>query len=140
MVKVISFCLWGDNPKYNIGAIKNVDLAKLFYPDFQCWIYIHSPSVPRHTIDELQKRDNIKIFYKIGNLNTCKPMMWRFEPIIDKNVEVMISRDTDTRILLREKLAVDEWLKSDKILHIMRDHPHHNDLILGGMWGIKKII
>ena len=37
-------------------------------------------------------------------------------------VEIMMPRDTDTRIFLREKLAVDEWLKSGKLIHIMRDH------------------
>jgi hypothetical protein len=50
-----------------------------------------------------------------------------------------MSRDTDTRILLREKLAVDEWLNSNKLFHIMRDHPHHNFKILGGMFGTRKI-
>jgi hypothetical protein len=38
----------------------------------------------------------------------------------------------------REKDAVDEWLKSDKGFHIMRDHPYHTTEILGGMWGSKK--
>jgi len=65
-------------------------------------------------------------------------MTWRFESIDHSDVEINLSRDTDTRFLLREKLAVEEWLKSDKIFHIMRDHPHHRFPILGGMFGIKK--
>ena len=28
MKKVIGFSVWGDNPKYTIGAIKNAKLAK----------------------------------------------------------------------------------------------------------------
>ena len=138
MVKVISFSLWGNETKYTIGAIKNADLAKDFYPDFECWFYIHTPTVPQNIIDELSKKNNVKIILKDSNLNTSKPMMWRFEPIINPEVEVMMSRDTDTRILLREKLAVDEWLNSDKLIHIMRDHPHHSYTIQGGMWGIKQ--
>jgi len=39
---------------------------------------------------------------------------------------------------LREKLAVDQWLASDKICHIMRDHPWHNQPIQAGMFGLKK--
>ena len=31
-----------------------------------------------------------------------------------------------------------DYFKSDKIFHIMRDHPHHSHYILGGMFGIKK--
>lgn len=138
MVKVVSFSLWGNELRYTIGAIKNADLVKEFYPDFECWFYVHKPTVPPNIVEELTKKSNVKIIYKDGDLNTCKPMMWRFEPILDPYVQVMMSRDTDTRIWLREKLAVDEWLKSDKILHIMRDHPYHNVCILGGMWGIKQ--
>jgi len=139
MKKVLSFSLWGDNPTYNIGAIKNAELAKEFYPDFECWFYIHQETVPEYTIKKLQEFDNTKIIFKIGDLNKIKPMMWRFESIDDLEVEIMMSRDTDSRFLLREKLAVDEWLNSKTLFHIMRDHPHHNFAILGGMFGTKKI-
>jgi protein O-GlcNAc transferase len=138
MKKVITFCLWGDNPNYNIGAIKNAELAKKYYPDFECWFYIHTKSVPKTTIDELLKLDNIKIIFKEGNIDSCKPMMWRFEAIDDPDVEIMMSRDTDTRIWEREVEAVNQWLQSDKLFHIMRDHPHHCNNILGGMFGTKK--
>lgn len=139
MKKVITFSLWGNLLKYTIGAIKNVDLAKIYYPNFECWIYVHENTVPKEIINELIKRDNVKIILKNGDLNECKPMMWRFEAIDDPDVEIMMSRDTDTRIYIREKEAVDEWLGSDKIFHIMRDHPAHGSLILGGMFGTRKI-
>lgn len=137
--KVISFSLWGNNPTYTIGAIKNAEQAKNIYPDFECWFYIHQESVPNVIILELQKFDNVKIIFKTGDLNTCKPMMWRFEAIDDPEVEIMLSRDTDTRFWLREKLAVEEWLQSGKLFHIMRDHPCHAAKISGGMFGTRKI-
>ena len=142
MKKILSFCLWGNNPTYNIGAIKNAELAKIYYPDFECWFYIHSDSVPQTTIESLKQLDNTKIILKSGDINLCKPMCWRFEAIDDPEVEVMMSRDTDTRILMREKLAVDEWLNSGKLFHIMRDHPHHYNKLFpinAGMFGTKKI-
>jgi hypothetical protein len=139
MKKIISFSLWYNNPTYNIGAIRNALLAKEFYPDFECWFYIHKDTVPQETIDTLNSFTNVKIIFKTGDLNKIKPMMWRFEAIDDENVEIMISRDTDTRFLLRESLAVNEWLLSNKLFHIMRDHPHHNFCILGGMFGTRKI-
>lgn len=37
--------------------------------------------------------------------------MWRFEAIDYLDVEVNMSRDVDTQILLREKLAVEELVK-----------------------------
>ena len=138
MIRVVSFSLWGNQPRYTIGAIRNAQMAKMLYPEFECWFYIHKDTVPEIIINELKKYDNVKIILKEGDLNSCKPMMWRFEAIDEPNVEVMLSRDTDTRIWEREVLAVREWLKSDKIFHIMRDHPHHGFKILGGMFLTKK--
>lgn len=139
MKKVISFSLWGNKQDYTFGAIKNAELAKTFYPEYECWFYIHEETVPKEIINALEKLSNTKIILKKGDLNTCKPMMWRFEPIDCEEVEIMLSRDTDTRIYMREIIAVDEWLKSNKTFHIMRDHPHHKFTILGGMFGTKKI-
>jgi hypothetical protein len=138
-IKVLSFSLWGNDKKYTIGALKNIECAEKYYPDFQCWFYIHEQTVPKEIIKKISEYKNTKIILKSGNLQQSKPMMWRFEAIDDPNVEIMLSRDTDTRILLREKLAVEEWLKSNKTFHIMRDHPHHTFHILGGMFGTRKI-
>ena len=138
MKKVITFSLWGDNPTYNVGSIKNAELAKIHYPDFECWFYIHKESVPEKTIEELVKLNNTKIIFKSGDLDNCKPMMWRFEAIDHPEVEIMMSRDTDTRIWEREVISVNEWLKSDKLFHIMRDHPFHKSNIMGGMFGTRK--
>ena len=32
MTKVIGFSLWGDNPKYTVGATRNAQLARKIYP------------------------------------------------------------------------------------------------------------
>jgi hypothetical protein len=137
--KVITFSLWGNNPTYTIGAIRNAEQAKNIYPDFECWFYIHRESVPQEIINELQKFDHVKIIFKNRDLNICKSAMWRFEAIDDPKVEIMLSRDTDSRFLLREKLAVEEWLQSGKLFHIMRDHPFHKSRISAGMFGTRKI-
>ena len=139
MKRVISFSLWGDNPTYNVGAIKNVELAQTMYPEFECWFYIHEETVPKETIKQLQCFPSVKIIMKTGDLRSVKPAMWRFEAIDDPEVGLMLSRDTDTRFLPREKLAVNEWINSDKLFHIMRDHPHHGYKIMAGMFGSRKI-
>jgi hypothetical protein len=53
------------------------------------------------------------------------------------DAETVLFRDTDSRLSIREAQAVDEWLRSGKTIHIIRDHPHHTSAILGGAWGIK---
>lgn len=135
--KVISFCLWGDKPIYTKGLIQNVKLAKQIYPDWKCWVYLHTPTVPKEIIEELQTHDNVRIIPKEKVLiRPRRYMLWRFEPADDPNVYCFISRDTDSRITIRESSAVYEWINSGKRLHIMRDHPQHYPKILGGMHGV----
>lgn len=136
MKKVISFSLWGDNPKYTIGAIENAKLAQEIYPGWDCYFFLGS-SVTNTIQDRLLSIPNVVLFYK-DHPGDWRGMFWRFETSYDLEVDVSIFRDTDSRLSLREKYAVDEWLSSDKTFHIMRDHPYHMFPILGGMWGYKK--
>jgi protein O-GlcNAc transferase len=136
MKKVISFSLWGSNPKYTIGAIKNADKALEIYPDWICRYYL-GRTVPIQVVEELIKRKNTEIFI-MNEEGNWTGMFWRFLAADDPNVDVMISRDTDSRVSLREKAAVEDWLNSDKDFHIIRDHPYHLIEILGGMWGARN--
>lgn len=138
MVKVISFCLWNNIPRYTVGLVKNIELASKLYPDWECWAYIHKRTVPEDFVNSLKKYDNVKIILKHDDaIRSKRFMLWRFEPCIDPLVTHCAPRDTDTRIMEREVLAVKEWIESGKTLHIMRDHPQHYPKILGGMFGIK---
>ena len=136
MKKIISFSLWGTNPIYNIGAIKNSELAKTIYPDWVCRYYV-GKSVPTEIIEKLNSFDNTEIIL-MDTDGDWTGMFWRFYPSSEDDVDVVIVRDCDSRLNEREKNAVDEWLESDKGFHIMRDHPYHGTKILGGMWGSKK--
>ena len=136
MKKIISFSLWGDNPVYTQGAIRNAELAKEIYPDWVCRYYV-GKSTPIDIVVKLQNFDNTEVIV-MENDGDWTGMFWRFYPASEDDVDVMISRDCDSRLNAREKYAVDEWLSSDKGFHIMRDHPWHNTLILGGMWGSRK--
>ena len=136
MKKIISFSLWGENPKYTIGAIENVKLAQTIYSDWICRFYI-GKSVPDDIWDTLDSFNNTELI-DMEESGDWTGMFWRFYPASENDVDVFIVRDTDSRLNQREKSAVDEWLNSDKGLHIMRDHPYHTSLIMGGMWGMKK--
>ena len=37
--KIISFSLYGDDVKYSLGAIRNVEFAKKYYPGWICRFY-----------------------------------------------------------------------------------------------------
>lgn len=132
MKKTINFSIYGDNPKYLIGMIKNIELAKELFPDWVVRI-CYNNTVPQFTLDHYKSYDNVEL---IDMSETWKlpGMVWRFLPF---DSDVFIVRDSDSRLSKRDLSAVNEWLDSGKTLHILRDHPHHNHKILGGMWGFK---
>ena len=135
-MKLITFSLWGNDPKYLHGAQRNAELAQEIYPDWICRFYI-AQSVPYGLIAKLKKYSNVEVV-ELAEFGDWKTSAWRFVPLGDPNVEAVISRDTDSRPTLREKAAVDEWAASGKSFHIMKDHPwHFTHPILAGMFGGK---
>lgn len=146
MMKIISFSLWGDHPRYLIGAVENIKCQQKLLPGWKCRFYCHS-HVNLSWINKLY-REGAEVILKdeeptIEHMNQ-PGMFWRFEVLKDPNVERFIVRDTDGRITQREKNCVLDWIRSGKEFHIIRDHPMHNTKIMGGMWGatsefIKRI-
>lgn len=135
MKKIISFSLWGQNPRYTIGALKNQELAKVIYPDWICRFYI-GDNVPPDIMKKLELSS--EVVKMKGYECDWKSTFWRFLPAGEPDVDVMISRDTDSRLSMREKIAVDEWLASKSAFHLMRDHIYHHHEIMAGMWGVKN--
>ena len=62
-------------------------------------------------------------------------MFWRFLAIDDAGVERFIVRDADSRLNRRERFAVEEWVRSGRAVHTIRDHPSHDRHLNGGLWG-----
>jgi hypothetical protein len=132
MRKIISFSLWGDNPKYIVGAIRNAQLAQIYFSDWKCYFY-YDNSVPRVVISALDSFSNSQTI-KVGECTFGA--FWRFKTM-EKNT-IVLSRDTDSRLSLREKHIVDEWLLNENKLCVIRDHINHYEFpILAGMWGVK---
>jgi len=136
MKKIISFSLWGNNALYVVGALVNADIAKEEWPDWICRFYV-GDTVPKEAIDDLKERDNVEVV-EMNKDESWNGMFWRFYPTSDPDVDVVIFRDADSRLNIRDRVAVEEWIASDKGVHIMRDNCQHGWAICGGMWGVKK--
>jgi hypothetical protein len=132
---VVAYSLWGDNPMYWIGALKNIDLANRLLSDFISRFYIDK-NCKTELINTI-KGKNVEVVL-VDSKDSFHGMFWRFWASEDPEVDIFLSRDCDSRISEREVAAVNEWLKSDKDFHIMRDHPYHTVPILGGMWGCRN--
>lgn len=133
-MKIISVSLWGQNPRYCEGALINAKIAKELFPDWQYRVYTGS-SVPVECNKKLKDMNNVKV-YDVDEMLRVFGAFWRFNAIFENNIVIL--RDTDSRLLEREKKCIEEWIVSDKQFSIIRDHPRHFDFpILAGMWGVK---
>jgi hypothetical protein len=135
MKRIISFSLWGTDPKYLVGAVENAKLQKEVYPDWTCRFYLDQ-TIPEEIINKLTSLGS-EIVHRQDS-NGYRNMFWRFEPAFDTTIERFIVRDCDSRLSYREATAVQEWIESDLPFHIIRDHDRHDVIILGGLWGAKS--
>lgn len=134
---LVSFSLYGNNPKYIVGALRNAELIQGLGSDWRSVFYLGA-DISEKVKSELSLRGaQIRNWDQAWHENG---MFWRFTAIQEFEFDFLIFRDVDSRISDRELEALDQWINSGKTLHIMRDHPHHNALILGGMWGVTSAI
>ena len=52
--RVISFGLYGNLPRYTIGAIRNMELRSIYFPDWICRFYVAS-NVPSNITNALRE-------------------------------------------------------------------------------------
>lgn len=137
-MKVIAFSVWGGEPRYSHGMVRNAELAPEVYPGWECRVYY--PALdrfgPAEEFARLERMSHVRMV-PVEAPPDWRASFWRFAAAADPQVEVMISRDADSRLNERERAAVDEWLASGRAFHIMRDHPFHSDAMLAGMWGVR---
>ena len=67
----------------------------------------------------------------LGNMSDLNGRAWRFLALGDPTVDLMLSRDLDSALSVRERVAVKEWEMSNYSIHVLRDHYDHNIKILG---------
>lgn len=130
---VIAFSLWGDGPVYTEGAIINAEISRYIYGDWTCRFYCDN-SVPKSVTQRLAAL-GAQVVTVDDELKKVPGGLWRFFASDDPAVDRFLCRDCDSRLNTQERVAVDEWIESGKLFHVMRDHVYHMELILAGMWG-----
>lgn len=135
MKKIISFSLFGNNKYYLDGAIENAQISEKIFPGWKCRFYIDE-NVDQNYIKELSNLGSEIIIMKRKSICKFEGITWRFLAASDS--DIMICRDVDSLLLERDKIAVDEWLKSDKDFHIIRDYKFPSFRIMGGTWGCRN--
>lgn len=136
--------LWGNDPRYTFGAIRNAQLVPVIFPGWRLRVYVERPRVngtttygrvPERILDKLTSLGVDLVSVNVADAR-IPPLMWRFLVADDTNVTRFLVRDADGRLSERDAAAVEDWLGTDAAFHCIRDHPTHaNHPVLGGMWG-----
>jgi hypothetical protein len=134
---VFSFSLFGKDPIYNKGILENARILNNVFPKYRVYIYL-ADDVPVQTIECLQRFPNVNIINVRNSANKYKNTLNRFLAIDEPDCSIMFSRDADSRVHLRDQACIIDFIESDKLLHIIRDHPAHGTRIMAGLFGIKK--
>ena len=134
-MKVISFCLFGDNPKYTRGMVENLKIIQEMLPDFLVYIHVGS-GVPPAVVEAIAAFPHARVVVSSAP-NWALPAHRICYP---DEAAVVFARDADSRINARDVWAMNEFIKSDKTFHIVRDHVWHKSKIMAGLCGRKQSV
>jgi hypothetical protein len=128
---------------YNIPAI--IALNKLFYPDFELKFYI-SPDIKDNTLykvieESINKIEGVSAEVMYYDYLYTEPTMWRYKPIVESSVDVLLCRDIDS-IPNEDEIKSTYYFLNDENFKIttIRSNKHHNcdgTIILAGLCGFR---
>lgn len=133
--RAIAYGLFGNNPKYVNGLLKDIEIAKTMYPGWDVVAFMDPKTVPPEIIAKAKAMGAVVPEPKPGEAyNHASARFY----VADMDYDRFVVRDCDSILMFREVIAVADWIKNDwAILHGMRDTVGHKDPLLGGMWGAK---
>jgi len=104
--RVISFSLYnGDLERYGSGAKRNAELVAKIFPGWTMRVY-HDRTTNSGLLG-LLAQSGVELINMENS--TLSPMIWRFTVASDPTVARYIIRDIDSRLMVRDARAVDEW-------------------------------
>lgn len=132
---ILSFSLFGAEPKYCEPAVLNAQEQPKLYPGWTCRFYLDE-TVPAGIVERLSSAGA-----QIVRLTDDHPAkkwpgpMWRLLALGD-DLHRVAFRDADSVITARDALATEDWVASGKYFHAMRDSGTHTELLLAGLWSV----
>lgn len=133
-MKVISFCLFGQNPKYTMGLLANLKIIQEMLPDFCVYVHVGT-GVPPAVLEACAAFN--------AHLVLCPAPDWLLPAhriCFPEDADVVFARDADSRVNARDVWAMNEFMASDKTFHIVRDHVWHKSKIMAGLCGRKRAV
>jgi hypothetical protein len=143
----VVYVLFGHADRFLLGALRNAEQVPYVYPGAKALFLLH-PEVNQTMVAELRSRHALievltldqQTRFGIRDMPFHAWRSWRYlAPDVRDDWDMMLFRDVDSRLSMRERAAVEEWLQSPHLgFHVMRDHSHHPWPILAGTFGMRK--
>jgi len=144
--KVISMSLYGKDPRYTWGVLRNAQLVPVYLPEWTLRIYIAAdPSPPELRIPPRIIKKLRLLGVEVATVSAeigVAPRNWRLLAAKDEQLDYFLVRDADMRLSEREAAAIRDWVSETEkngfqpVIHCIRDHPKHADqAIVDGLWG-----
>lgn len=134
--------LYGDNPRYTMGALRNAQRLPVVFPGWKLRFYYRLGGLLPHLVDKLRELGaELRDVTGIPGVGNLAPMLWRMTAIDDQFVDVVLCRDADSRLTDRDAAEVGAWLlaRGRPAFHCIRDHPSHAAFsVNGGLWGARR--
>jgi hypothetical protein len=80
--------LWGDNPRYLRGAVRNLQEASVVYPGWVCRFYVDDSVPVKFT--NLAIESGAQVVWQPANQSVCQKLSWRFPVANDPVVGFVI--------------------------------------------------
>ncbi len=132
---VIAYTLWANQPRYQVPLLENARIRPHLFPEWSIRVY-HDHSVDPAYLAQLAVL-GVQLWPMTlpPGIPAHRRLLWRFEVIADPAIQRFLIRDADALLTVKERVAVDAWLRSECHFHAMRDWYTHTDLLLAGLWG-----
>ena len=134
-MKAISFCLFGNKPKYTRGIVENLKIIREKLPEFCVYIFLGT-GVPDEVITECESFPHVHIV-RSTEADMVLPALRICYPV---EADILFARDADSRINARDLWVMNEFMKSNKSFHIVRDHVCHVAKIMAGLCGRRRSV
>jgi hypothetical protein len=131
-MKVFSFSIYENNMKYYLGLEENMYIINKFYPEYN--IYIYCSNLDNFIKELPNKFLNVFVFdtKKEGSIN----MLYKYKPLLLKNIEYVITRDFNNEINERDRWCIDNFISNSNSTHyvqVIRDHFWHKSRITNSL-------
>ncbi len=143
MKKIISYILWGNEPRYWCNISYILVSNSVIYPEFISRFYVHKDSMDNPAFLMLQEAaklsPNVEIEIIENSYQGTQLTVWRMKPLWEDGIDFLFCRDLDHITNALERKAVQYFIDNERyLIHSIRSYHLHSTPYLAGLCGFRS--